>query len=1029
MRIATLVVIVLVQATFSLADGAKNYAPGIKKLQAATDAVVMLDSETGRLCYVNGHLSDQVPAGQEVEATLRFLAENKSAYQMEDPAEEVRLQRIDLDQLGMRHLRLDQQYKGLPVYGGELIAHFSKDHILTAVNGTYVDGIKIETDPGLSSDEAVQTALRDLESFFGPADPNQPELLVFPWEGETYLAWRVELFSNTPMGLWEYFVDAKSGEVIFKGNMIMDADAIGTGIGVMGDVRTHIDTDYDGFQYRMIDNTRQADNNPHGHDGQMPPGNTITTYVGETTLPGELATDDDNVWSNPSQAPAVDAHVYTALFYDWLLSTFGRNSFDNAGASMRITVDYSAEGDDNAFWNGSQVVFFSNSATRRSLAGCPDVVAHEWAHAVVRYTSNLVYFKEPGALNESFADMMGASFEFAHPEYDTPDWYMGENSYLDGSNIRDMSDPRSGGSPADYYNPWYDSVCLGGPSNDWCYVHRNSGVGSKWFYLLSDGDTHYGVTVTGIGVENAIQIAYRANAYYWTSPAGVWEAEARQAWMAVGVALPSPGLAFTYLNGRPTLLTPGEPTTFEVMVNPTYEGSLVPGSGIVYYQVANDLRTWSLMTELEPGRFQATLPAVGCGHQLEYKVEAFETTSGVLLDPPGLDWHLAEPGQNQAIIFSDDFETDKGWEADAGWARGSPTGGGGEYGGPDPSSAYSGTNVFGYNLDGDYENEIGDWHEQIDTGALYLTSPAIDCSDYSNVHIDFQRWLGVEHPIWDDAGIEVSSDKVAWTTIWENPDEIADTAWTHIDLDISPVASGQATVYVRFVMGPTDMGARYCGWNIDDFRVTAYECNQITDLDADGVTDQADNCPLAFNPLQEDSDGDSFGDVCDRCVGFDDGMDEDGDGVPDACDLCPGVFDVTTDTDGDSVPDGCDRCPGYNDLADADSDTVPDDCDNCVNAFNPGQEDADGDGIGDACCCQSPIGDIHNDGSDGATLADVIHLLDYLFFSGPARPISCPAEADFDQSGDLTIMDFSLLVNYLYISGPSEELPECAPWR
>jgi len=58
-----------------------------------------------------------------------------------------------------------------------------------------------------------------------------------------------------------------------------------------------------------------------------------------------------------------------------------------------------------------------------------------------------------------------------------------------------------------------------------------------------------------------------------------------------------------------------------------------------------------------------------------------------------------------------------------------------------------------------------------------------------------------------------------------------------------------------------------------------------------------------------------------------------------------------------------------------------------------------------------------------------MHLLDYLFLSGPARPIGCPAEADFDQSGELTLSDLIFLTDYLYITGPSEELPECAPWK
>ena len=42
-------------------------------------------------------------------------------------------------------------------------------------------------------------------------------------------------------------------------------------------------------------------------------------------------------------------------------------------------------------------------------------------------------------------------------------------------------------------------------------------------------------------------------------------------------------------------------------------------------------------------------------------------------------------------------------------------------------------------------------------------------------------------------------------------------------------------------------------------------CNQCTDCDEDGTYDEEDNCPGEFNPSQEDSDGDGFGDECDDC--------------------------------------------------------------------------------------------------------------------------------------------------------------------
>jgi len=838
MRIASLFLSFLILAGAVNAAGPQKYEAGIASLKAQPDVSVYQDEASGQLRYVTGRLSDPIVPGGEVAAALQFLTDHKAAYEMTNPAEEIKVKRLDRDDLGMQHLRLSQSYQGLPVYGSELIAHFSMDGVLKAINGTYVDNIRVDPTPQLSANEALNAATNDLASFFGTGQPSEPELMVFPWERENHLAYRVEIFSSTPMGRWEYFVDALTGNIIYKANRIMDSDAIGTGLGVLGTARNHVDTDFNGGQYSMIDRTRQAANNPHGHDGQMPPGDVIRTYVSSTTLPGTLATDADNVWNDAVQRSSVDGHVYTALVYDWLLGTFGRNSFDNYGRTMTVSVDYSAEGNNNAYWNGSQVVFWSWSEGNRSLAGCPDVVAHEWAHAVTGYTSALIYQKESGALNESFSDMMGAAFEFAHSAYDTPDWLVAENMPASGTGyFRDMSNPPARSDP-DYYHGsyWIDvETCTPSGTNDQCGVHTNSGVGNKWFYLLSVGGTHHSVTVSGIDIANAIKVAYRANTHYWTqsstypeaawgtilaardlNPAGVWEQQVRNAWTAVGVPMPVPYLVFTYPTGRPSLLTPGHSTTFDVVVSATYDGSVMSGTGRIDYRIDGGTVQQVPMIEVSPNRYRGTLPAVNCGQKIEYRVSAWERTTIVqYFDPGSTQWHLAEPGTNQATVFFDNFETNQGWTADAGWARGTPTGGSGDHGGPDPSSAFSGSNVFGYNLGGGYDNNMLERH---------LTSPAINCSGLTNVHINFQRWLGVEQPAYDHASIRISRDGSSWTSVWENDSTMSDAAWTLIDVNISAVASGKPVVYVRFTMGPTDEGWTYCGWNIDDFRVTAYGC-------------------------------------------------------------------------------------------------------------------------------------------------------------------------------------------------------------
>ncbi|MBN2203145.1 MAG: VCBS repeat-containing protein [Candidatus Aenigmarchaeota archaeon] len=112
------------------------------------------------------------------------------------------------------------------------------------------------------------------------------------------------------------------------------------------------------------------------------------------------------------------------------------------------------------------------------------------------------------------------------------------------------------------------------------------------------------------------------------------------------------------------------------------------------------------------------------------------------------------------------------------------------------------------------------------------------------------------------------------------------------------------------------------------------------DFDGDGIcrigwTNEScigsDNCVYIFNPDQTNSDGDSFGDVCDICpfATNEDQLDSDEDGFGDVCDNCPDISN--------------------NDQIDVDSDGLGDACDNCINDFNPIQTDSDNDGLGDAC--------------------------------------------------------------------------------
>ena len=167
-------------------------------------------------------------------------------------------------------------------------------------------------------------------------------------------------------------------------------------------------------------------------------------------------------------------------------------------------------------------------------------------------------------------------------------------------------------------------------------------------------------------------------------------------------------------------------------------------------------------------------------------------------------------------IYAFNMDTNPGWAMDNGseWQFGAPQGLGGEHGNPDPTSAYTGDNVYGYDLTG-LGAQLGDYEASMPS-TLYLTTSALDFTGITDVELEFARHLNVESPSYDHAFIEVSNDGVNWTTVWENGVAVQDSAWQVVSYDISDVADGQATVYVRWGIGPTDSSWFYSGWNIDD---------------------------------------------------------------------------------------------------------------------------------------------------------------------------------------------------------------------
>lgn len=236
--------------------------------------------------------------------------------------------------------------------------------------------------------------------------------------------------------------------------------------------------------------------------------------------------------------PALDVHWGMEKVYDFYIAKFNHTSFDGNGGQIvqlvnppsNISPFSDVDFPNNACaLGGSGIMAYGfGDGTNCNPFVTIDAMGHEFTHMVTgaNGSQNLPNYGEGGALNESFADIIGNAVE----EYATgsADWLVaaGVSNITANHALRSMSDPKSMGSPNTYKGTYWQSV-TGSPTgdNDMDGVHKNCGVQNYWAYLLTCGGTGYidgksskgAYNVVGIGMDKTIQIAYRNLLYYITS--------------------------------------------------------------------------------------------------------------------------------------------------------------------------------------------------------------------------------------------------------------------------------------------------------------------------------------------------------------------------------------------------------------------------------------------------------------------------------------------------------------------------------
>jgi len=225
----------------------------------------------------------------------------------------------------------------------------------------------------------------------------------------------------------------------------------------------------------------------------VPPGEerrTVYDEKGSQVLPGKLVRGEDGkAVTDPAVNEAFDGAGATYDFYEKI---YCRNSIDGNGMRIDSSVHYGRKFD-NAFWNGTQMVYGDGDGTlfnRFTLS--VDVIGHELTHGVTGTEANFDYEGQPGALNESFSDVFGSMVKQwkRGQTADNADWIIGEGLFtknVKGVGIRSMKDPGTayddkvlGKDPQpatmkDFYDGYDDN---GG-------VHINSGIPNRAFALAA----------------------------------------------------------------------------------------------------------------------------------------------------------------------------------------------------------------------------------------------------------------------------------------------------------------------------------------------------------------------------------------------------------------------------------------------------------------------------------------------------------------------------------------------------------------
>ena len=327
------------------------------------------------------------------------------------------------------NLSYTQYYNSLEVINSKLFAKFTLNNDLVSFGLDLFNDISISTIPSFSTDDAIDYASIGINSEIIESSVDAA-LKILPnpdyRKYNYHLVYVVHVSTNIEQGPANYicYVDAHNGDLLMRKNEVLYEAPSQITTNVSGDVYTtnpFNPVSNEKFQYlKAID---QATNTNYYTDvngdvdfGFLPNGASIQyklegryadvqTNGNTPDIFSNLGTANNIIFDN-TNSTIQERTAYNAvnMIHDHLKTVFP--TFSDLDFPIETNIDEA--GSCNAFYSGS-INFYAEGNGCQATANIPDVVYHEYGHAINDYRYNSTSGMWNGALNEGFADVWAIS--------------------------------------------------------------------------------------------------------------------------------------------------------------------------------------------------------------------------------------------------------------------------------------------------------------------------------------------------------------------------------------------------------------------------------------------------------------------------------------------------------------------------------------------------------------------------------------------------------------------------------------------